>query len=233
MLRISDTPVTIRTTFPDDLPDLSGDPRSVVLDVDEDFFALGPRTRATTERQLGDLARDVDRTVEQLARRGIRPGSVSVALSPGYTPEDEMAPVTAALLGALERAGVSRFARVATGDVATEMHERGDSTLPEIRAARAIAMAAAADDSRATEALALYARVIDRYRSAAVAQQSRGRARSAFARPGNPGWPWQPSPVVGAQHELNAVGEAYAVAEQTPVAARPTSRGARRSRRAP
>ena len=65
--------------------------------------------------------------------------------------------------------------------------------------------------ARMTEALALCARVIARYQVAAAAQQRRGRARSAFARTGNPEWPWQPSPVVIAQRELNAVGEAYAL----------------------
>jgi hypothetical protein len=211
VLHIADTPVTIRTTFPDELPQLGGQTRSVVLDIDEDFFVLGPRADSTTGAEPGDVTRDIDWTIDRLAARGIRPGSVSIALSPGYTPEDQMVPVTAALLAALERAGVSKYARSSAGDIAVELHARTGDTLPEIREARAMAASAPDDETAMDGALALCARVIARYEDVAIAQQQRGRARSAFARTGNPEWPWQPSPIVVAQRELNAVGEAYAI----------------------
>jgi hypothetical protein len=95
--------------------------------------------------------------------------------------------------------------------MALEVHPRTEDTLPEIRAARAMAAAAMCDEARMEEALVLCDRVIARYQTAADVQQRRGRGRSAFVRTGNPDWPWQPSPVVVAQYELNAVGQAYAL----------------------
>ena len=211
VLQIADTPVTIRTTFPDELPELGGQTRSVVLDIDEDFFVLGPRADSTIGAEPGDVTRDIDWTIDRVAARSIRPGSVSIALSPGYTPEDQMVPVTAALLAAIERAGISTYARSSAGDIAVELYARTGDTLPEIREARAMAASAGDDETAMDGALALCARVIARYEDIALAQQQRGRARSAFARTGNPDWPWQPSPIVVAQRELNAVGEAYAI----------------------
>jgi hypothetical protein len=209
VVHIADEPVTIRTTFPDDLPDLSDRTRSVIWDIDADFFVLGPQTDMYPD--AGEIARDVDWTLDRLAGRGMRPGSVSIALSPGYTPEHEMAPVAAALLAALERVGVSRYARRAGGMIALDLHERARDALPEILAVRAATASEPKDDATIDEVIGLCDRVIARYADDAGAEEQRERARSPFARTGNPDWMWQPSPVVGAHRELNAVGEAYAL----------------------
>jgi hypothetical protein len=210
VVQIADGPVTIRTTFPDDLPDLSSQTRSVILDIDEDFFVLGPRTDPATVAENDEAARDIDWTLDRLVGRGLRPGSVSIALSPGYTPESDMVPVAAALLAALERTGVLRYARRSDGFIALDFHERGEDALPEIRAARATATEPK-DQATIDRAIALCTRVIARYQDDAIEQQQRGHAASMFAGTGNPDWPWQPSPVVVAQRELNGVAEAYAL----------------------
>ncbi len=203
------TPVVVRTTFPDDLPDFSGDARSLLLDIDEDFFVLRPETEPAAEVDRAEVARDVEQTIGRLVERGIRPGSVSIALSPGYTPEDQMTYVTAALLAALEQGGVSRYVRLPVDRVALEINDRTGDNLPEIQMARAAAQAVEHDATRISEALALCSGVIDRHHVAASAQQRRGWARSRFVTTGNPEWPWQPSPVVVQQRELNGVAEAY------------------------
>ena len=120
-----------------------------------------------------------------------------------------MVHVTASLLAEIEIAGFSRFGPVPASP-SLEIHERLGDTLPEMRAARAAVAAAQEDVAKSPEALGLCDIVIDRHRVTAAVQQRRGRATSAFAQTGNPEWPWQPSPVVIAQRELNAVGEAHA-----------------------
>jgi hypothetical protein len=209
LLDVRSTPVVVRTTFLDDLPHFVADHRSIVLDIDEDFFVLGPRDTPGGDATRLDIARDAQDAIRRLAERGVRPDLVSIALSPGYTPEDDMVPVTAALLAELEIAGFARFGPVSARP-SLEIYERLGDTLPEMRAARAAVAAALEDAARIPDALKLCDIVIDRHRLIAAVQQRGGRATSTFAQTGNPEWPWQPSPVVIAQRELNAVGEAHA-----------------------
>jgi hypothetical protein len=209
LVDVRPTPVIVRTTFLDDLPHLVADRRSIVLDIDEDFFVLGPWEAAGGDAARADIARDVQDAMQRLVQGGVRPDVVSIAVSPGYTPEDAMVPVTAALLAELEIAGFARFASP-PATPALEIHERLGDTLPEMRAARAAVAAAQEDEAKIPEALRLCDIVIDRHRMTAAVQQRSGRATSAFAQTGNPEWPWQPAPVVIAQRELNAVGEAHA-----------------------
>jgi hypothetical protein len=209
LVDVRPTPVIVRTTFLVDLPQFVADHRSIVLDIDEDFFVLGPSGTTGDDATRIEIARDAQDAMQRLAERGVRPDLVSIALSPGYTPEDDMVPVTAALLAEIEIAGFARFGRVPASP-SLEIHERLGDTLPEMRAARAAVAAAQKDVTRIPEALRLCDIVIDRHRVTAAGQQRGRRATSTFAQPGNPEWPWQPSPVVIAQRELNAVGEAHA-----------------------
>lgn len=83
-------PVTVRTTLPDALPEMLVGRRSVVLDIDEDFFVLGPRETARDDSADREILQDVQTVMEHLSRAGLRPDMVSIALSPGCTPEAEL-----------------------------------------------------------------------------------------------------------------------------------------------
>lgn len=210
--------VTVRTIFLEDLPDFAGDKRPTILDIDADYFVLGPTGTVLTDRERAEIGRDAATVLARLWERGARPTVISVALSPGYTPEDRMAHVLAELLTSLEQVGFARFERRSDGTLAVESHSQPAATLPELRAARAAVLGAGQDPKRIADALAACQAVIDLHRATARAQQRQGWGNSPFVNTGNPGWWWQPSPVVIARRELNAVAEAHALRAQLFVA---------------
>jgi hypothetical protein len=210
LVDIQSRPVMVRTTFADDLMVMPGGRRSVLLDIDEDFFVLGPHIVAREEKGEREMRGEARTVMERLSRAQLRPDLVSIALSPGFTPESDMVGVTAALLEHLDRSGLVRF-RGAAADLKLTVNERWDDALPEVRAARAAVTAAFNGAGSVAEALAACDRVINAHGAAAVRQQWRGLAQSPFARGGTPEWAWQPSPVLVAQRELNGVGEAHAL----------------------
>lgn len=77
--------VRFHKVFMDDLPDFSGEPRDVLLDVDADYFSVESATRVEHSPSHGKLLSDIDTFFDKLHEKGIVPKFAILARSPGFT----------------------------------------------------------------------------------------------------------------------------------------------------
>jgi hypothetical protein len=204
--------LTVHDVHLEELPDFRGEGRSVILDVDEDYFlCLSGATEEEWEELQGpvsddDLGTAVRRTFDVLRARGLRSGAVTVALSPVYTPRRWMQRITELVVENLERAGLARFERDPDGRALVSAVMRPQTEPEELLAARA-----ALEGGRLEEALRLADSVLHLCGPEAGRQEEAGRGLSLFAN-GRSELTQQPSPVAFLeQRELNACAGARLV----------------------
>jgi hypothetical protein len=225
-------PVTLHfDMFVDQLPDFSGETRPIILDIDEDYFFLVASIKqnmidANTFKQgyyvqekdnpyydrkaKQSVDNDIIYAVNQLTKKHLKPGIITIAVSPWYVFEPSIHQISQRLIAYFEEASLIKYLKKDDDAIITNVFKKIPVGIPRIVEARK-----AFQNGSYDQALRLADLAIKENRGEALRQRSRALIRSPLVDQNitESCCRWStdiPSPVFTlGQKELNAVAEAH------------------------